>query len=109
MPTQDNSASGPVTPGTQVLASSALAAALRERLARYLPFSQMRPEHVDEFLAASSEVYFEPGEVILQAESGPVDHLYFLRQGSVTGHRGPQSIYDANIEYVTGDLFPVAA
>jgi len=109
VPTQDNSASGPVTPGTQVLASSALAAALRERLARYLPFSQMRPEHVDGFLAASSEVYFEPGEVILQAESGPVDHLYFLRQGSVTGHRGPQSIYDANIGYVTGDLFPVAA
>jgi CBS domain-containing protein len=91
------------------LASGALAAALRESLRLYLPFSQMSAEHIDRFVAAASEVYFAPDEVMLQAESGPVDALYFLRQGSVTGHRGPDSVYDANIEYATGDLFPVAA
>lgn len=94
---------------SSALASPALTAALREKLARYLPFSQMRPEHVDCFLAASSESYFAPGEVILQADGGVVDSLYFLRQGSVTGLRGPQSVYDANIEYAAGDLFPIAA
>ncbi|MFZ9428535.1 MAG: DUF294 nucleotidyltransferase-like domain-containing protein [Burkholderiaceae bacterium] len=91
------------------LASPALTVALRDRLARYLPFSQMRPEHIDRFLAAAAEVYFAPGEVILQPDSGAVDALYFLRQGSVTGLRGPQSVYDANIEYAAGDLFPIAA
>lgn len=91
------------------LASPALAVALRERLTRYLPFSQMRPEHVDRFLAAASEVYFAPGEIILQPETGIVDSLLFLRQGSVTGLRGVQSVYDANIEYSSGDLFPIAA
>ena len=109
MPRPDTDHSGPAGSSHRGLASSALTAALRERLSRYLPFSQMRPEHVDRFLSASSELYFEPGEVILQADAGAVEHLYFLRQGSVTGHRGPQSIYDANIEYVAGDLFPVAA
>lgn len=91
------------------LSSPLLAGALRDRLARYLPFSQMRPEHVDRFLAAASEVYFAPGEVVLQPESGAIDGLYFLRQGSVTGLRSAQSVYDANIEYAVGDLFPIAA
>ncbi len=102
-------AAAPTVPSKAQLASPALATALRERLARYLPFSQMRPEHVDRFLASASEVYFAPGEVILQPESGVVDSLFFLRQGSVTGLRGAQSIYDANIEYAPGDLFPIAA
>jgi len=69
----------------------------------------MHPEHIDRFLDASSEVYFAPDEVILQPSHGPVDSLYFLRQGSVTGLRGPHSVYDANIEYAAGDLFPIAA
>lgn len=91
------------------LPSAGLAAALRDRLARHLPFSQMQAEHVDRFVAAAQEVYFAPEEVILQPDSGVVEHLYFIRDGSVTGLRSAQSVYDANIEYASGDLFPIAA
>ena len=91
------------------LASAALGAALREQLSRHLPFSEMRPEHVDRFLAAAQEVYYAPEEVILEPAMGEVGHLFFIREGSVTGLRGAGSVYDANIEYATGDLFPVAA
>ena len=69
------------------LASGALAAALRESLRLYLPFSQMSAEHIDRFVAAASEVYFAPDEVMLQAESGPVDAFDFLRPGAVPGPR----------------------
>lgn len=99
----------PAARGGNHIASAALALALRERLSRYLPFSQMRPEHVEKFLSESTEVYFAPGEVILRPESGVVDSLFFLRQGSVTGLRHGQGVYDANIDYAAGDLFPVAA
>ncbi|NBQ91679.1 MAG: CBS domain-containing protein [Betaproteobacteria bacterium] len=109
MPTHHEDAPGSAASPEKAWASPSLAAALRERLSRHLPFSQMRPEQVDRFLAASSEVYFAPGEVVLQPEGGVVESLYFLRQGSVTGLRGAQSLYDANIEYAAGDLFPIAA
>lgn len=93
----------------QALSSAALAAGLRDRLSPYLPFSQMRPEHVDRFVASAQELYFAPEEVILQPDDGVVQHLYFIRDGSVTGLRAQGSVYDANIEYDTGDLFPIAA
>lgn len=109
MPAKPSDPKVQASPPAGLLASASLSQALRERLARYLPFSQMRAEHVDRFVAAASELYFAPGEIILQPEGGLIEHLYFLREGSVTGLRGPQSVYDANVEYATGDLFPMAA
>ena len=38
------------------LPSAGLAAALRDRLARHLPFSQMQAEHVDRFVAAAQQM-----------------------------------------------------
>lgn len=109
VPTQEGAFKRAAASSRSLTGVPSWAVAMRERLSRYLPFSQMQPHHVDRFLAGASEVYFAPGEVILQPESGIVDTLYFLRQGSVTGWSGSQSLYDTNIEYGAGDLFPIAA
>ena len=75
---------------------------------RALPFSRMHPAHVNEFIGASRQAYFAPGEVLLDPAMGPANSLLLIRQGSVTGNRAlaPTS---APLEYVAGDLFPVGA
>ena len=45
---------------------------LRSELLRIVPFSQMAPAHVDKFIAAASQAYFAPGEVVLEPAGGPV-------------------------------------
>jgi CBS domain-containing protein len=88
--------------------STSLLGHLRAELAHHMPFSAMKPAHVDEFLAAASQLYFAPGEVVLDPSSGPVQALLFVRRGSVSGRRGVADT-TGPIEYVTGDLFPVGA
>ena len=46
--------------------SSSLLGNLRSELVRIVPFSQMAPAHVDQFIAAASQAYFAPGEVVLE-------------------------------------------
>ncbi len=96
-------------PAPPALASATLAAGLREALARYVPFAQMRPEHVDRFLAQAGELYFAPDEVIVQPSDGPVRELYFIRDGAVTGTRSATELYLGSFQFETGELFPVAA
>jgi CBS domain-containing protein len=91
------------------LASATLALGLREALRRYVPFAQMRAEHVDRFVAQASEAYFAPDEVIIQPTDGPVQALYFIRDGAVTGTRSATELYLGSFQYESGDLFPVAA
>jgi len=81
---------------------------LRRELAQCVPFSQMQPAHVDALLAGASQVYFAPGEVVLDPSSGPVQALLCVRQGSVTGRKGLAD-NAGQFEYVAGDLFPVGA
>jgi CBS domain-containing protein len=81
---------------------------LRSELLRIVPFSQMAPAHVDKFIAAASQAYFAPGEVVLEPAGGPVTSLYCIRQGSVTGRHGMAEMA-GQFEYVAGDLFPVGA
>lgn len=98
----------PPPPGTP---SSSLLAALAADVARHAPFSQMAPEHVAQFVAACTQLYHAPGEVVLGPHSGPVQALLLLRQGSVTGQRGTAQAgeSEAPFEVMSGDLFPVGA
>lgn len=101
----DSRASPPPRP----LASALLAEGLRGALRRYVPFAQMEPVHVDRFVAQASEVYFAPGEVIVRPADGPVQELYFIRDGEVAGTRSDTELDLGSFHYETGDLFPVAA
>ncbi len=88
--------------------SAQLLANLQSELTQYAPFSQMRNEHLEQFLARSQLAYFAPGEIIIGPDDGPVTHLVYIRSGSVTGTRG---VADASggLRYEAGDLFPVGA
>lgn len=99
----------PATPPPRSIASAALAAGLRDMLRRWVPFAQMRPEHVDRFLAQASELYFAPDEVVVEPSDGPVAQLYLVREGAVTGTRSATELYLGSFQYEAGDLFPVAA
>jgi CBS domain-containing protein len=85
--------------------SPSLIANLRAELARTSPFAQMSAAHVDALLAAASEAYYAPDEVLLAPEHGPVQRLVLVRSGAVTGRREGQDAF----EYEAGDLFPVGA
>jgi CBS domain-containing protein len=81
---------------------------LRQELVRFVPFSQMDAAHVDRFIAASSQCYYEPGEVVLEPAQGVVTHLLFIRRGSISGRRGGDETQPAH-EHEAGDLVPIGA
>ena len=88
--------------------SSSLVSNLRTELMRVLPFSRMQPDQVDFWITSATQVYFAPGEVVLDPSHGPVGSLWCLRQGSISGRRGLAETA-GQFEYVAGDLFPVGA
>ena len=88
--------------------SASLLAQLRAELARYAPFAQMLPAHVERFISAAEQVYHAPGDTLLAPADGPPTHLVCIRQGHVTGRRG-DSETAGGFEYDAGDLFPVGA
>lgn len=81
---------------------------LCDELMRHAPFARMQPEHVRQFIAAASEVYYAPGEVVLEPAMGPVTGLHLLRQGHITGRRGVAALA-GSLQYEAGELFPVGA
>ncbi|MDO9095107.1 MAG: DUF294 nucleotidyltransferase-like domain-containing protein [Rubrivivax sp.] len=92
--------------------SSSLIGNLSVELTRVLPFSRMREQDVAAFVSAATQLYFAPGEVVLDPSSGQVNALLCIRQGSVTGRKGlADTLSDTagQFEYVAGDLFPVGA
>jgi CBS domain-containing protein len=95
------------TPGAH-RPSNTLIHQLAAELSRQLPFSRMHAEHVQAFVAGSTQAYFAPGEAVLGPDSGPARHLIWVRQGSIVGRRGADAAARP-IEYGPGDLFPVGA
>lgn len=81
---------------------------LCQDMARHVPFSQMDAAHVARFIARAQPATYAVGEEILGPAWGPVEHLLYVCQGSVTGKNG---LADAagGFQYETGDLFPVGA
>jgi len=88
--------------------SPSLLANLRGELMRHPPFAQMQPEQVERFIGGAQQAYFAPDEILLAPESGVVEHLLYIRQGSVTGRRGLAE-QAGGFQYEAGDLFPVGA
>lgn len=101
------SASSAHPPGGALSPSQSLIANLRAELTRYVPFAQMDPAHVDAFIAAASQAYFAPGEPVISPQGGAVRHLHLIRQGHVSGTRGPAT--PGGFQYEPGDLFPIGA
>lgn len=89
--------------------SASLLANFRQELARYTPFSQMATADLDFFLTNSQQQYFAPGETLLEPAGGAVQHLFFIRQGAVSGKLGLAELSGGAFQYEAGDLFPVGA
>ena len=104
---QASNSSAPPKPALSPSAS--LLANLRQELLRYMPFSQMAAAELDFFLSHSQQQYFAPGETLIEPASGPVQSLFFIRQGEVSGKRGMADLSGGAFQYEAGDLFPVGA
>jgi CBS domain-containing protein len=86
-------AAAPLTPSASLLAH------LRRDLARHPPFAQMAPDDIDFFLAHALQRYYAPDEVLLEPASGEVAELLYIRQGAVTGVRGPAEASGGAFQY----------
>jgi CBS domain-containing protein len=89
--------------------SAGLLQLLRAELAQRPPFDQMAEPAVDLFITRSRQMYFGPGERVLEPASGPVRDLFLVRSGSITGVRGLADVPEAPVAYEAGDLFPSTA
>ena len=98
----------PATDTRVTAAPNPTAVRLCQDLARHVPFSQMTAEHVARFVASAQPANFSAGQEVLAPAQGPVEHLYCICQGSVTGRHGLAAAA-GGFQYETGDLFPVGA
>ena len=64
---------------------------------------------VDYFLSHAQQHYFAPEETVVEPANGPVQRLFYIRQGAVTGTRGLAEQMGGAFEYDAGALFPVSA
>ena len=96
-----------IAPMSSSTPAPSLLSALDAELSRHAPFSMMTPAHRRRFLESSEQAYFAPGEVVLDPASGPVTHLYCIRQGGVHGQQrlGAPGPFELGV----GELFPVSA
>ena len=69
----------------------------------------MAAADLDFFLTHTVQQYFAPGEKIVNPSSGAVTHLFFIRQGAVTGKRGLADLSGGAFQYEAGDMFPISA
>ena len=87
--------------------SASLMAQLDAELARHAPFAQMSAAHRRRFIEAAEQVYYAPGERVLDPAAGVVTHLLVVRQGSVCGERRLGLPEPFAIE--VGEMFPLGA
>ncbi len=99
----------PATVTTIQTPSGSLLANLRQELARYTPFSLMAVADLDFFLSHAEQLYFAPGEILVEPGSGEVNRLFFIRRGAVSGKSGLADLEGGAFQYETGDLFPISA
>jgi CBS domain-containing protein len=102
-------ATAPATVTIAQTPSGSLLANLRQELARYTPFSLMAVADLDFFLSHAEQLYFAPGEILVEPGSGEVNRLFFIRRGAVSGKSGLADLEGGAFQYETGDLFPISA
>ena len=88
--------------------SPRLTANLRKEMQQWAPFAQMQAQHVDRFVQAATQAYYEPNETLLAPDQGAVSHLLLIRRGSISGRHGLAET-QGGFHYAAGDLFPVGA
>ena len=91
------------------MVSTSLLSQMRSELMRYVPFARMDAAQVDAFVAAAEQLYFAPGETVLQPEDGVVQRLLWIRSGAVNALEGAAEATTGGFEYEAGDLLPVGA
>lgn len=91
------------------MVSASLLSQMRSELMRYVPFARMDAAQVDAFVAAAEQLYFAPGETVLQPEDGVVQRLLWIRSGAVNALEGAAEATTGGFEYEAGDLLPVGA
>ncbi len=71
----------------------------------------MATEALTSLVTAAEQVYFAPGEVILSPQQGPVQALFVVKSGCVSGQQGLAELDKPGIgwQYEAGDCFPMAA
>src|SRR6266576_2550804 len=69
-------------------------AARADFLGRFVPFDGLEPAEREAVAAAAEERGYEPGEAILLEDGTPSDHLFVVREGSVTIRRAAQLMTD---------------
>ena len=89
--------------------SPSLLAHFRQELERHAPYAQMEPAAIDFFLTHCEQRYYAPGDVLAEPADGVVQHIFFVRAGSVTGVRGLADLSGGAFEYDAGALFPLSA
>lgn len=80
-------------------------------LRNHPPFDQMEPGHLAQLVEGCRLAFHPQGSTILQPADGAVKDWFLIRQGHVTGYRGPQrdAAGGVALELLPGDGFPVAA
>lgn len=95
--------------GVPEVPSPSLLANFRQSLGLHPPFAQMEAAAIDFFLTHARQLYFAPGEVLVQPSDGEVRRIFFIREGAVTGVRGLAQLSGGAFQYEPGDLFPLSA
>ena len=95
-------------PMSSTTPSASLTVNLRKELQQWTPFAQMQAHHVDRFVQAATQAYYEPNEAVLAPDQGPVSHLLLVRRGGINGRQGLADS-QGGFHYEAGDLFPVGA
>ena len=85
--------------------SERLQAHLRGLLRRAEPFTRLAPASLQALLAGVRESYYAPGEQILGPKQAVVQHLRWVRSGTVRGTGLGGEVF----EVAAGELFPVGA
>jgi CBS domain-containing protein len=75
---------------------------------QHAPFDSMEQADLQQLVMAAEQVYFAPGECILQPGDGPVQALLVVKSGLVTAEHGLAELA-GGWQYEAGDCFPMAA
>jgi CBS domain-containing protein len=89
--------------------STSLIQQLCQELTQHPPFAQMQAAHVQSFVKQSQQHYFAPGETVLSPDDGPVNALYYVRSGAITGSLKDSPEPHSFFLYEAGDMFAVSA
>lgn len=91
------------------MAGDNLAAIAIAALREHAPFDEMKPEALEFLASRLSVAYYPRGSLVIGPESGIVDRLYVVRQGTVRGSGTLPRVPAADVVLGPGEAFPIGA